>query len=97
MESVQKKRKLRNGSATCRKEKSSNTSEKWNPFSLQDFKITVGGKDFHVNKAQLMLKSEVFKKLFSYDFKEKSADSITLPETNAKSFWYVFVIPTAWL
>ena len=55
-------------------------SESWH---LSDVVLVVEDKKFHVHKATLSMWSPVFEKMFSSEFKEKSASEIPLPDKNA--------------
>ncbi|XP_020613289.1 BTB and MATH domain-containing protein 36-like [Orbicella faveolata] len=53
------------------------------PWHLSDVVFVVEDKKFHVHKGTLSMWSPVFEKMFSPEFREKSASEIPLPGKNA--------------
>ena len=53
------------------------------PWHLSDVVLVVEDKRFHVHKGTLSMWSPVFEKMFSSEFREKSASEIPLPGKNA--------------
>ncbi|XP_020914752.1 BTB and MATH domain-containing protein 36-like [Exaiptasia diaphana] len=56
------------------------------PWHLSDVVLIVEGRKFHVHKCILSMNSPFFDRMFSSDFKEKSAKEIKLPKKSAKEF-----------
>ena len=53
------------------------------PWHLSDVVLVVEDKKFHVHKGTLSMWSPVFEKMFSSEFREKTASEIPLPGKNA--------------